>query len=54
MGFWIFLWKAVLILGVGVFAGMAVWVTIAGWRDIRSLFAAIDKAHGENGPDEPS
>ena len=48
MGFWVFLWKAVFVLGVGVFAVMAVWVTISGWRDIRELFASIDTAHGKD------
>ena len=49
MGFWMFLWKAVLVLGLGVFAGMAVWVTVAGWRDIKSLFAAIERSHDQDG-----
>ena len=48
MAYWAFLWKAVLILGLGVFAAMAVWVTIAGWRDIRELFRSIDRAHGRD------
>ena len=52
MGFWIVLWKAVFILGLGIFAVMAVWVTIAGWRDIKSLFASIEKAHGKDGDSE--
>jgi hypothetical protein len=45
MGFWIFLWKAVLILGVVLFAGMAVWVSIGGLLDIKRLFARIEAGH---------
>ena len=41
MVFWIYLWKAVLILGLGLFASMAVWVTIGGARDIKKLFKKI-------------
>lgn len=45
MNFWIFLWKSVLILGITVFAGMAVWVSIGGAKDIRRLFERIEKSH---------
>jgi len=45
MAFWMILWKAVFIFGVGIFAVMSVWVTIAGWRDIRRLFARMDEDH---------
>ena len=37
MSFWAGLWKAVFVLGVTVFAGMSVWVIVAGARDIRSM-----------------
>ena len=49
MAIWAFLWKALLILGLGSFAVMAVWVTIAGWRDIGSLFRTIDDSHHKGG-----
>jgi len=39
------LWKIVFILGLIVFAVMAVWVTIAGARDIKRLFARIEQSH---------
>jgi hypothetical protein len=48
MDFWILLWKAVLIVGMTVFAGMAVWVTIGGARDIKRLFRTLDKQHHED------
>ena len=38
MAFWEILWKAVFFIGVGIFAMMAVWVTIWGFRDIKKLF----------------
>ncbi len=38
----IFLWKAVFIVGVTVFAGMAVWVTIGGAKDIKKMLKAMD------------
>lgn len=47
MNFWIALWKVVFIFSVGIFAVMAVWVTIASLGDIRKLFATLDKSHRE-------
>ena len=50
---WIVLWKAILILGVLLFGGMAVWVTIGGFRDIKRLFARIDASHAnQDAPQE--
>jgi len=45
MGFWILLWKAIFIAGLVVFAGMAVWATIGGARDIKRLFRTLDEQH---------
>jgi hypothetical protein len=42
MSFWIFLWKAVLILGLLVFTGMAVWVAIGGYRDIKKMLSQVN------------
>ena len=47
MQFWMALWKAVLILGVSLFAGMSVWVIIAGYRDIFRMLRRIDQEHEE-------
>ena len=44
---WMLLWKIIFVVGVIVFAVMAVWVTIAGARDIRRLLARIEKSHEE-------
>ena len=52
MTFWIILWKAVFIFAIGIFAVMAVWVTIAGFKDIKKLFAKINKEHGESTEDQ--
>jgi len=45
MNFWILLWKVVLIAGVIMFSGMAVWVTIGGLFDIKRLFTRIEQSH---------
>lgn len=45
MDFWVLLWKAVLVVGMTAFAGMAVWVTIGGARDIKRLFERLDEEH---------
>ena len=47
MGFWITLWKIVLIGGMGLFAVMAVWVTIGGFGDIKKLFERIRQSHDQ-------
>ncbi len=45
--FWILLWKAVLIGGVGLFAVLAVVVTIGGAFDIRQLFRTLREEHAQ-------
>ncbi|MCS1407944.1 MAG: hypothetical protein M2R45_01107 [Verrucomicrobia subdivision 3 bacterium] len=42
--FWILLWKGVFILTIWIFTGMAVWVTIGGFRDIKRLFARLKES----------
>ena len=49
MTFWIVLWKAVLIGSVLLFGGMAVWVTIGGYFDIRRLFERMAQGEEEKG-----
>ena len=46
--FWILLWKAVLIGGVGLFAVLAVVVTIGGAFDIRRLFQSLREDHARH------
>jgi hypothetical protein len=46
--FWIWLWKLVLLAGVGLFAGLAIVVTIGGAFDIGRLFRTLRKSHAEN------
>ena len=48
MTFWIVLWKSVFIVVLSVFAAMAVWVTVAGFKDIKKLFAKINTEHKES------
>ena len=45
MTFWIIFWTMFLVLGVLVFAGLAIAVTIGGFRDIRAMFRKIDQQH---------
>lgn len=47
MTFWIDLWKFFLIAGVTLFAGMSVWVILAGFRDIRRMCSRLGTAHNE-------
>ena len=44
---WILLWKWVLIVGVALFAVMAVVVTIGGARDVRDLFRTLREQHDQ-------
>ena len=45
MKVWMFIWQVVFVVGVGLFAGMAVWVSIGGARDIKKLLAKIEGDH---------
>ncbi|MCF6287369.1 MAG: hypothetical protein L3K26_19640 [Candidatus Hydrogenedentes bacterium] len=45
MNFWMGLWKWLMILSVGSFSIMAVWVTIQGARDIKSLLRTLREGH---------
>ena len=41
MDFWILLWKATLIIGLGAFTVLAVCVTYFGARDIKHLLVTL-------------
>ncbi len=43
--YWVILWKVVLVVGVGLFAILAVVVTIGGAIDIRRLFKTLREEH---------
>jgi len=45
MEFWVVLWKVVLLGTVGIYGVMAVWVTVQGARDIKSMMADIRQRH---------
>ena len=45
MSFWMALWKWLMILSVGSFSIMAVWVTIQGARDIKALLHSLKAGH---------
>lgn len=42
---WMILWQIVFVGGLALFAGMAVWVTIGGFRDIKRMFERIERSH---------
>lgn len=46
---WALIWKIMFILVLIVFAGMSVWITVGGWRDIRRL---LEKLRGKDEHDE--
>jgi hypothetical protein len=52
MNGWMLLWKVVLVAGLAVFTGIAVWVTIAGFGDIKRLLRKIKEA-GDDQADDP-
>ena len=47
LGFWIGLWKVVLIGALVLFGSMAVWVSIGGYFDIKRLFARLAESRQE-------
>ena len=49
MDFWITFWTVLLVLGLTVFAGLAVVVSIGGFFDIKRLFRSFDARHAEEG-----
>lgn len=48
ISFWIVLWKAVFCIGVGLFAILAVVVTVGGFFDIRELIRALHAEHASD------
>ena len=54
--YWIMLWKAVFIIGVGLFSLLAVVVTIGGACDVRKLLATLREEHrrANEADDKPS
>jgi hypothetical protein len=53
MAFWVGLWKVCLIGSVGLFAGMAVWVTIGGAIEVRRMLKRLESMdEGDEGQPE--
>lgn len=46
---WITIWTVVFVATLTVFAGMAVWVTIGGFQDLKAMFRDLK---AERDPDE--
>jgi hypothetical protein len=44
---WMLFWKIVLIAGIGLFAALAVMVSIGGFFDIRRLFQMLREQRGK-------
>ena len=44
---WMLLWKIVLIVGVGLFAVLAVFVTVGGFFDVKRLLVVLHQQHAE-------
>ena len=51
MNFWINLWTIVLVAGIGIFAVLAIVVSIGGFFDIRELFKTLNSQHKNNKED---
>jgi hypothetical protein len=45
MSFWMTLWKWLMIVSVGSFSLMALWVTVQGARDIKALLHSLRAGH---------
>ncbi|NLX05937.1 MAG: hypothetical protein GXY33_12425 [Phycisphaerae bacterium] len=50
MDFWLNLWTLTLIVGLGLFAVIAIVVAIGGAFDIRSLFRSLNAQHNRREP----
>ena len=52
MNFWIYFWTGFFFASLGLFAGLAVVVTIGGFFNIRSLFKSLTERseQSEEGP----
>ena len=48
---WTTIWTVVFVATIVVFAGMAVWVTIGGFQDLKAMFRDL-KADREQDPGE--
>lgn len=48
MDTWELIWKIVFFAGVGLFAVMAVLVSIGGFFDIKKLFRTLKEQHEKN------
>lgn len=40
---WAAAWKWIMIVGAGGFVFVALYAAVAGWRDLRNLFAALGR-----------
>lgn len=52
MQFWLYFWTVVLIVAVGLFAGLAVAVSIGGLFDIGAMFRHMARQHDTDTPEQ--
>ncbi len=45
MEFWILFWKIIFIVTILAFSGMAVWVAVGGYQDVKKMFARLEESH---------
>jgi hypothetical protein len=46
---WQTLWTLLFFVSIAIFAGMSVWVTIGGYRDLKLLFQRLNEDQSEDG-----
>jgi hypothetical protein len=51
-GGWAEFWRFSIYTGVGLFAVMSVWVIIAGFGDIKRMFAELQRQRDSNADDD--
>ena len=53
MSFWMVFWKFFFIVVLILFAGMAIWVAIGGFLDIKKLFRRLEEEHKQSDSKDP-
>ncbi|MBT5927228.1 MAG: hypothetical protein HOH33_11470 [Verrucomicrobia bacterium] len=46
---WQTLWTVLFFVSITIFAGMSVWVSIAGYHDLKRLFKRLNEDQSEDG-----
>lgn len=51
MDTWITIWTVCFFTSIALFAVMAIWVGIGGWKDLMTMFAELKKQNSEASSD---